>query len=62
MKLGSTASVELCCWDKYCCFNESKVSLSSCNEADGVMEGREGDGAMDMVVGRAVVLNTEVDS
>ena len=38
------------------------MSLSSCSDAEGVMEGREGEGAMEMVDGRAVVLNTEVDS
>ena len=65
VKLGSTLSLallELLSWDMYWFFNDSKVSLSSCSEADGVIDGRGGDGAIVIEAGSDVVLNTEVDS
>ena len=46
VKLGSTLSLallELLSWDMYWFFNDSKVSLSSCSEADGVIDGRGGE-------------------
>ena len=46
----------------YWFFSERRVSLSSCREADGVIDGRGGDGAIVIEDGSDVVLNTEVDS
>ena len=46
----------------YWFFSERSVSLSSCSEADGVIDGRGGDGAIVIEDGSDVVLNTEVDS
>ena len=63
VKLGSTVSdTLLLIWEIYCCFNDNSVSLSNCNDADGVMDGSGGDGAIVIEAGKDVVLKTDVDS